>query len=524
MYIYSKRLNLIQDGVDEEVLKDYMKQEELKEQLNNYITKNDVSNFQKYKLTKDNGQINYITTDGNDITQLAPGNYSCIASRFINPPIPGDSSYIDVEIRENQNDKGIRRVITVHYIYAGRTFTGFIHHNHGLQEWIELTDAGHIKNQIFLEEEKLNFYKKLRSVQTETSKTISFITDTHYTKNSRIHHGVNGLRHMQNIVEICGNGLSDMIIHGGDVINGMGSSNYLPIELMDANKVMLSSNIPAFICKGNHDIGLSAIPNVETSTVYSTPTWEECIIDNVEWHKLITQKYVDKYNLISDDNNPGAGYAYYDFPDVKLRVIMIDVLDLPKGYACTDVNNPDVVSKDTSSCFIICQKQFDWLLNKALNFDSDNWNILFFSHIGMYDKESRSRVYNGDHLHNIFKAINNSMGVSANNNAMVNPYGVTFSADFLDKHHKVIGYVSGHMHADYTFNKDGIQYIYCKQSACAFHQNTDPEDKDNYRTLMSAEHEDSWTSLTIDVESKILTVHRFGSGKNFEFAITWNNF
>ena len=76
------------------------------------------------------GEIPYITTNALDITTLEPGDYACIASRFINPPIPGEGGYVDVTVRQNENansenpeNPNIRKTIIVHYNYNGATYS-----------------------------------------------------------------------------------------------------------------------------------------------------------------------------------------------------------------------------------------------------------------------------------------------------------------------------------------------------------------------------------------------------------------
>lgn len=88
---------------------------------------------QMYKLTKDDGEIN----NNLRMLDLQPGNYSCIASMFIDPPIPGDTGYVDISVRQNSNSVGTRKIIIVHYIYQERIFVGQKHGSCDYIEWKE---------------------------------------------------------------------------------------------------------------------------------------------------------------------------------------------------------------------------------------------------------------------------------------------------------------------------------------------------------------------------------------------------
>lgn len=457
-------------------------------------------NSQKYKLTDDDGRVKYITTNNLDITTLPPGNYACVASRFPKGlPLSGyDEGYIDIEVRENYNGAGIRRTITVHYNYVERTFIGHLHHTYGITQWVELS---HDKGlQPFYENEKESLTSKIESVSNENTKTIGFITDTHYIKNGRGEYSVNGLMHIENIVDVMGYGLGDLIVHGGDAINGKNSC--LNIELMDVNKALLSSPIPSFFCKGNHDNGSWRVQNQDDKSY-------KYIVDGVKWNHLVTSKYKTKYGIICDENNSGCNYGYYDFPDVKLRCIMLDVLDHRKEDITDEQGN---VSVDTST-FCIGQQQMDWIANVALKFPSDEWSVIVFSHIAWYSPtdNSVSRVRNGYQVHRMLKALNEHIQDSCNNTSQ--SYGTKIDFDFRNTNHRVIATVCGHNHNDATFVKEGVRYIYCANSACTFATN------DN-RALMT-ETEDLWTTFTIDTKERKLYLNRFGANKDFEMELNF---
>lgn len=476
-------------------------------------TTNIKQNAQMYKMTKDDGEIKYITENNLNMLDLKPGNYSCVASRFTNPPIPGYTGYIDISIRQNSNSEGIRKIITVHYIYSERIFIGQKHHSYDYIEWkeIEFKGSNGCYSQPFYEREVEEMYKKIINVQTEDTKSIGFITDTHYIKNTRGVYGMNALRHIDQIVNF-GNGILDCIIHGGDAINGKGNKNELITELMDINSHLLKSNIPTFLCKGNHDYGSWKVDNSNNKN------YDNNIISPLTWNKLITSKYINKYNFIGDDNNKGCGYAYYDFKDVKLRIIALDTSDHVKEHI-TD-NQGNVTIKTTNFC--ISQKQMDWLVNKALNLpETSGWSVVVFSHIPLYkpyDINLSASVRNGSLVHNTLKAFKNSTSYIGKGTEGAS-YAINVSCDFTGTSHKFIGYIGGHHHRDDIAEKE-FKYIVCNSSTVREREATNESEENGvFIRPLGTVDEDSWSVFTIDTKLRKLYLHRFGANKGFEQTI-----
>ena len=501
-------LYLVKDIESEEInLDDYTTKEYVDTKFEELEAES--AEWQKYKLTNDDGSIKYITNDGIDLMTLKPGNYACIASRFTNPPLYEDGGYVELTVRTNTNGAGTRRIYIMHYIYAGRTFIGYVHHDHNYIHWEEITEKP-LPTQEFLRTEINRVLTRTREYFTDTPKNIGFITDTHYVKDARGKNSSRGLDHIKNCVSICGDGAADLIVHGGDIINGSYSSNYsLQTQFLDTNHAMLNSHVPIFPCKGNHDTGLIwSINSGDTD-------FEKVFITNKEWHDLITDRFIRKFGFVGDSNNPHNNYAYYDFDDVKLRCIMLDTEDLEKKHITDADGKIALDEEDGSMVFRVSPKQLNWLANDALNFEDKNgesWSVMLFSHVTIYSPytENVTRIINGEHIHQILKSLKEH-----------NTYTFTveeeeITCDFTNTNHKVIAGVAGHYHADLVLVKDGILYVTCKQSRCDYNVYTDPSNDNEYRALGDPEHEDSWTIFTVDPAERQVVLTRFGSGKNYE--------
>lgn len=88
--------------------------------------------WQKYKLTEDNGSFKRLDT-GTDMLTLKAGNYE--SSGFVNDPLD-DSGYYEVTVTESYNQ---RKVIHAIHSYANRYFVKTIHSNGADKGWKELT-------------------------------------------------------------------------------------------------------------------------------------------------------------------------------------------------------------------------------------------------------------------------------------------------------------------------------------------------------------------------------------------------
>lgn len=478
--------------------------------LESKITSIENGGWQKYKLTNDDGSTNYITDNNIDLMTLEPGNYACIASRFINPPVPGDGGYVELTIKTDTNGAGTRRLYTMHYIYAGKTFMGYEHHEHNYIHWEEITEKS-LPVQEFLTTEINRVLTRTREYLTDTSKNIGFITDTHYVKDARGKNSSRGLEHIKNCVSICGDGAADLIVHGGDILNGGYSANYsLQTQFLDTNHAMLNSHVPVFPCKGNHDTGLIwSINSGDTD-------FERVFITNKEWHDLITDRFIRKFGFVGDNNNPHNNYGYYDFDDVKLRCIMLDTEDLEKQHVTGADGKILLDEEDGSMIFRVGPKQLKWLANNALNFEDkeekDGWSVMVFSHVTIYSPytENATRITNGKHIHQILKSF------KEHNAYTCSVDGTEITCDFINTNHKVIAGIAGHYHSDLVLVKDGILYVTCKQSRCDYNVYNDPSNDEAYRALGDPEHEDCWSIFTVDPANRQVVLTRFGSGKGYE--------
>ena len=100
------------------------------EQLNQY----DTSNWQKYKLTNDDGSVISMPV-GTDMNELKAGMYE--SSGFINDPL-NDTGFYEVIVTESKNS---RKVIYATHSYSNRMFVKTFHSGGSEREWKEITST-----------------------------------------------------------------------------------------------------------------------------------------------------------------------------------------------------------------------------------------------------------------------------------------------------------------------------------------------------------------------------------------------
>jgi len=457
-------------------------EEKIKNNSEQLETKAKKTEVQMYKLTKDdNGERIYLT-ESFDLLELEPGYYESSVEP-INAP-RNTSAFIEIDVMKNTSGSGIRKQIIVNYNYDKRVFIGNIH-NGSFRGWEELSFKS--STQGFYEETKNNLYNTLVSRTNKYSKSFVFITDTHYIRNAYGKYGLNGLEHIKNAIDFTNEGIVDLFIHGGDIINGKTAPSTYKQELKECVDEMKKSNYPVAICKGNHDYGLWYNDNATTQSTGN-------ILTQDQWYARMVKPFAS--NFEHDVNNRTGGYYYKDFKDVKLRVIFL--------------NTADIVIKDgvNVNTHAIGKKQMEWLANEALKFSESGWKVITFSHISFFSSDIKSSTINGYYVSKLLKAMNE--GTSYNLTGTTEDYEFSLNGSFTNKA-KHLCNIAGHYHRyEYFVNDDGIKFINLLHSACADKESGLTEDE-SVRELGTVT-EDSWNVISLNLYNDKVYIDKFGSG------------
>lgn len=462
-----------------------------------------LSEYQRYKLTSDNGNRIYLTSP-TDLFSLKPGFYEIAGSNLINRPW-NNTGFIELDITQNTSSSGTRTQYRVHYNYNNRLFWGAMHSNNDWRGWKEISPNQDVS--FYLEDALNTFYEKIANLQTLSSKSIGFITDTHYINGAKIPYGENGVQHVRNIAGFSKYGIVDFLIHGGDLINGKTDPSTYKKELYDMVKAMNTASCPKAVLKGNHDFGGWYNANISSPQLSYQ-------LSPLDWYNRMVKPF--KNDIVIDSANPSGGYFYRDFDDIKLRVICLNTSDIP--HLANGDGSPKYTAIDT---YALSNAQLNWFGNTALNFtgksDATNWNIVVFSHVPLYYSDGAKKVTNGDVCHNIIKAF--KAGSTYTSTTTTGDFGQSVSVNFTGKAGRHVANVSGHYHLDQIYLYDTVQYMTLLFSAAG--TSTDGVTTDTHDRTEGTETEDCWSVLTIDTAVRKLYLSRFGAGAEVEQTINY---
>lgn len=178
-----------------------------------------------------------------------------------------------------------------------------------------------------------------------------FITDIHFDgKTEDVRCAKVNLEHF---VSACNEGYCDFAAFGGDVYSAYGAAKGEALEYISEAKEYLDRiRIPLYMTKGNHDRN-AKINQEET-------------ISNIQYH-LLFHNHIIGDNVRFNKKDPYGNYFYADYPDEKVRIIVLNY------YDAQDMQKAG-----------IHDRQLEWLDLQALDFkdygNPSEWTVVFFAH------------------------------------------------------------------------------------------------------------------------------------------------
>lgn len=310
-----------------------------------------------------------------------------------------------------------------------------------------------------------------------------------------------GLRKSLNITSLSTK--MDAVVFGGDnvdspdvSVDNTGRSTMLKENKDFANTVFTSTKAPTFILKGNHDCN------------YYSGNTPDTIITDTELGSIYRQRdaLFDEHRL----NN--LNYFYKDFDSKKVRLIGLDMYDMPET-AGTD----GTMTFDRFTTSGLQQAQLDWLANDALLNVPDDYVVLVAGHCS-----PDGTIHSGrsNHNHSVLKAVLEAF-VSGKTTTIVGTdtdMPATVECKFTKVGH-IAGFLCGHWHKDESVTINGINYIGTRCSLTA----GDNMDGAKRMAQFETSNEDAFDIVTIDNANKSLTMHRVGAGSD-NLAISTRTF
>ena len=329
-------------------------------------------------------------------------------------------------------------------------------------------------------------------VASNSGLSFTFITDTHV--DGRSTYGNPSLNHLSNATRISNLLPVDAVVHGGDLIDGVGvrtrSLNYIS---QSVSTLIKESRVPVLMTQGNHD------DNSAYLALNNTP--EEHITAQ-DWYWNVTRN-LEQYNIVQNKEDLDGNYYYVDYENEKIRMLVVNTNDLP--YVLNEDGSLKYLASNGD--FAISNEQLNWIGNVALDFsEKEDWGLIVVSHVPLHypDDTEAQRSRNSEILTDMLEAFMN--GSSYTSPVYTGDFAQSVTVDYAAQGKRdVIACIAGHNHKDLAKQINGIWYI----TSAASLANT---------RKYSTTDEDAFDIFTINKENRKIYVTRFGYGEDREFA------
>ena len=254
--------------------------------------------------------------------------------------------------------------------------------------------------------------------------------------------------HLESAVEFAENNDNiDFLAVGGDVLNAYSiRGKKSVIDMLNRSLSPLSKcKKPVLMAFGNHDDNGFQSLNPDVPEVK-----KEWLISDKDWKEKVLALYPFAENCVFDKDYEYSKYFYFDVPEKKTRVIVLDTMDMRRPFDQNGTVNGDV----RLPRFWYTNEQLDWLCNQVLVAE-DGWNYTFISHMGI-DYETSCNCKNGEPLREIIKAFQYRKSYSFKYTDM-NGNEIAVNADFtkLEKG-KMLLFNFGHQHSELVHYSEDI--------------------------------------------------------------------
>ena len=355
----------------------------------------------------------------------------------------------------------------------------------------------------FLDEVNISYIDEVREkdisiLPARDNFCFAFFSDNHYSiTNGKGHYVSPTNAIIKDIDTFIG---LDAILNGGD--NIMYGSKSKVQGLTALFKMFDTIDLDKYVpCVGNHDFNSVADGGVTINT-------DEWIITNKELETLFFRK-------VETSARPnGKLYYYRDFEQKKVRIIVLDTMDVPIEF-----NTNGTIKYDPVSIHGLSQSQLEWL-DSALDLtgktDADNWKIVILMHVGAY--------FTTEGFTQNTNTLTNRLGLRAMLSAFVNRSSYSYSytdtehdgiftmsinGNMANRQGKLVAVLSGHAHADAYVNTDGFNAIQIDTSSCIEVIGRNPSPFTFDETCIDV--------VTLDDQQSKIVLKRFGYGSDREY-------
>lgn len=293
----------------------------------------------------------------------------------------------------------------------------------------------------------------------------------------------------------------DLCVYGGDYLNNSSQTNKeTATEALKAVRMLIdkTEGAPVIIAKGNHD----------DNTMYTDYKNGYIAIDSL--YKILTNK--DSTTAVRNADHLEMSYGYYDIPNKKIRVFILNTLDLPTKL--NEDTNKITYSAQNDAGFRQDQLQF---VADHLQFSEKGWQVMFFCHHPMIPFEKGTTEADGYSVSGkggcvlaahgsqimldiIGAFVTGTKGIVTNT---TQDFETSVSYDFTkNRSNTVIACVYGHTHVVCHKIVDGIHHIATR--AVYGHP--------TYKYVSTGNY------FVVDRKNRVLKLIATGDGDDYEFA------
>lgn len=363
--------------------------------------------------------------------------------------------------------------------------------------------------------------KKIIRMQTSETVTSIHISDTHYATDSigrgDLENFGRSNNHIKNVAELTNFVDIDYIVLNGDVHDGSTANKNIALSnYKEAISTLGLSKCPYFISWGNHcnnSWGDNSTDSITKKTKNYQPREEQFdthgklkqIITNKEMYEVATRPSTI-FN-IKENSSDKLGYYYYDVPQKKQRVIILNTQDIPleldtDGYA-------KYISINVSG---YRQKQITWLYQTLKNTPSDV-TVVIYQHYPFGKRYSGNQKYYPYNYEMIDGIINSFVtgGVYSRSYTDNSDFSASISCDFQGRKGKLAFLAHGHMHVD-RVSKDTNGIINYSIGCSVSRPKKDQADRP-----LGQLQEDLWDVVILNTKNRHVDLLRFGAGSDRSF-------
>jgi hypothetical protein len=335
--------------------------------------------------------------------------------------------------------------------------------------------------------------------------TFTQMNDTHWetlTRNKP--EAYRSLNHIKNALAFAD--VSDLIILNGDNTNSdTASIDGVKKDVETLVDVFLDEPLDyktdRFIGIGNHDDGSTRREQVAKRFLAQ---------DNYLHDAYFREAYRTGELLNGETRNKDSLYFFKDYPDKKIRFILIDTNDIPEGV----LDDSGSQKYDRWGTHTVRQEQLNWLANVALANVPSDYHVVVMGHTPLNEgkeggwSDTGSVAVTGyrnlDLIADVLVAFRD--GAKAEINSTDTEFPLNITADFTTQGPRnLVGYFCGHTHREAISKYKDLSII--EVTCSVFYAN----DKSRFVETIT---EDGFDVIQIDTQNRNANIHGFGYAKN----------